>query len=60
MCGEQRQIQAGTEGDQARWTLARKLLRTDSPAKRSVKTSTGDISVADDAMGDWGFRNRNG
>jgi hypothetical protein len=23
--------------------------------KRSVKTSTGDISVADDAMGDWDF-----
>jgi hypothetical protein len=27
-------------------------------AKRSVKTSTGDISVADDAMGDWDSKER--
>jgi hypothetical protein len=26
-----------------------------SRQSRSVKTSTGDISVADDAMGDWDF-----
>jgi hypothetical protein len=59
MCGEQRHF-AGTEGDQARWTLARKaqeMLRY-GQSGQSVKTSTWDISVAYDAMGDWDFEGR--
>jgi hypothetical protein len=37
-----REMDAGTQ----------EMLRYTVQAKRSVKTSTGDISVADDAMGD--------
>jgi hypothetical protein len=42
-------MDAGTQG-------TREMLRYgQSRQSRSVKTSTGDISVADDAMGDWDF-----